>query len=142
MTITVLPMDATAGSPTYSAKNARQAQAPMYGAPTGAFSTRSGWRVGTTSGVVSVTSSTWTLNPCSAMISPAASLYQGSYGWATDQAITGPMTAADATNPRLDILYIQINDSSAGDGSGALSAPVLYLAGAATATPAAPEVGS
>jgi len=133
-------MDATAGTPAYSAKNARQAQSALYGAPTGAFSARSGWRVGTATGVVSVTSTQWTLNPAAAMISPAASLYQGSYGWASDQVITGPMTAADATNPRKDILYIQINDSSAGDGSGALSAPVMYLAGAATATPVAPTL--
>lgn len=138
MTITALPMDATAGLPTYSALNERQADAAVYGAPTGVFSSRSGWRPGTPSNVATVTSSAWTLNPCSAMISPAASLYQGTYGWATDAAVTGGVTAADATNPRLDILYIQVSDSSAGDGSGALSAPVLYLAGSAAATPVAP----
>lgn len=140
MTITVLPMDATAGAPTYSALNARQAQAAMYGGPTGVFSARSGWRPGTPAATLAVTSSTWTVNPCSAVISPAATLYQGSYGWATDTALTGSVTAADATNPRLDILYIQVSDYSAGDGSGALSAPVLYLAGSATATPVAPTL--
>jgi hypothetical protein len=133
-------MDATAGAPAYSALNARQAQSAVYGAPAGVFSARSGWRVGTPNSVVSVTSLLWTLNPCAAIISPAAVLYQGSYGWATDQAVTGAVTPADGTNPRLDILYIQINDSSAGDGSGALSAPVQYLAGAATATPVAPTL--
>lgn len=132
MTITVLPMDATAGAPTYTAQHARQAQAALYGNPTGrVFGTRSGWRVGTLPSIVSVTSSAWTLNPCSCMIEPAAALYQGAYGWASDQVITGSMTAADSTNPRIDILYIQVNDSSAGDGSGLLTAPVSYLAGAA-----------
>jgi hypothetical protein len=132
-------MDATAGAPAYSAKNARQAQAALYGNPTGrVFGTRSGWRVGTLSSIVSVTSTTWTLNPCACMIEPAASLYQGCYGWASDDVINGPMTAADGTNPRIDILYIQVNDSSAGDGSGGLSAPVSYLAG--TPAPAGTQV--
>lgn len=141
MTITVLPMDATAGAPSYTAKNARQAQAPIYGAGNGAvFSGRSGWRVGTPSTVVSVTSTTWTLNPAACMIAPAASLYQGMYGWASDAVITGAVTAADATNPRIDILYIQVNDSSAGDGSGLLSAPASYLAGTAAGTPVAPTL--
>ncbi len=130
MTITVLPMDATAGAPSYTAKNARQAQAALYGNTIGhVFGSRSGWRVGTLASIVSVTSTTWTLNPCAAMLEPGASLYQGMYGWASDAVTTGAVTAADATNPRIDILYIQVNDSSAGDGSGLLSAPVSYLAG-------------
>jgi hypothetical protein len=116
-------------------------RAPLLGNPTGrVLGARSGWRVGTSSSVVSVTSTTWTLNPCAAMIEPAAMLYQGAYPWVTDAAITGSVTAADATNPRIDILYIQINDSSAGDGSGSLSAPVGYLAGVAAATPVAPTL--
>lgn len=116
-------------------------RAPLLGNPTGrVLGARSGWRVGTPASVVSVTSTTWTLNPCAAMIEPAASLYQGAYPWVTDQAVTGSVTAADATNPRVDILYIQINDSSSGDGSGAQSAPVNYLAGTAAATPAAPTL--
>jgi hypothetical protein len=116
----------------------RQALAPLLGNPTGrVFGGRSGWRVGTPSSVVSVNSTTWNLNPCSAMIEPAAVSYQGMYAWGTDATISGSLTAADSNNPRVDILYIQINDSSAGDGSGALSGPVTYLAGQAAATPAA-----
>jgi hypothetical protein len=62
------------------------------------------------------------------------------YGWSSDTNVTGTVTAADATYDRKDIVYIQVNDSSAGDGSGALTAPVLYLAGTASATPAAPTL--
>lgn len=141
MTITYGPVDATSGSPAFSGKQERQMRAPLLGNPTGrVLGGRSGWRVGTQPSVVTVTSTTWTLNPCSAMIEPAAMLYQGAYPWASDQAISGAVTAADATNPRIDILYIQINDSSSGDGSGALSAPVNYLAGTAAATPQAPTL--
>jgi hypothetical protein len=46
-----------------------------------------------------------------------------------------PVTASDVTYDRKDIVYVQINDSSAGDGSGALTANVYYLAGTPSATP-------
>jgi len=74
------------------------------------------------------------------MITPGAATAQGSYRWATDANIQGPVTAADATYARKDIVYIQVNDSSSGDGSGALTAPVLYLAGVPSASPAAPAL--
>jgi len=74
------------------------------------------------------------------MLDPGASLHQGMYGWSSDANVTGSVTAADATYDRKDIVYIQVNDSSAGDGSGATSAPVLYLAGTASASPAAPSL--
>lgn len=137
MTITLLAPD---GVP-ITAQQMRQASAALYGGganrPLGG---RSGFRADTASTVFSATSTTWTLNPCSAMIDPGASTYQGMYGWATDAAVTGAVTAANATNPRKDIVYIQVNDSSAGDGSGALNANVLYLAGVPAASPVAPAL--
>jgi hypothetical protein len=74
------------------------------------------------------------------MIDPAATTHQGMYGWSSDSNITGAVTAADATYARKDIVYVQVNDSSAGDGSGALNASVLYLAGVASASPTAPDL--
>jgi hypothetical protein len=74
------------------------------------------------------------------MIDPGASTHQGMYGWSSDANVTGSVTAADATYARKDIVYIQVNYSSAGDGSGATSAPVLYLAGTASASPVAPTL--
>ncbi len=74
------------------------------------------------------------------MIDPGATTHQGVYGWSTDANVTGDVTAADATYARKDIVYITINDSSAGDGSGALTAPVLYLAGTPSASPVAPTL--
>jgi hypothetical protein len=137
MTITLLAPDGVA----ITAQQMRQASAALYGGganrPLGG---RSGFRADTASTVFSATSTTWTLNPCSAMIDPGASTYQGMYGWATDAVITGSVTAANATNPRKDIVYIQINDSSAGDGSGALNANVLYLAGTPAASPVPPAL--
>jgi len=137
MTITFLAPDGVA----VTAQQFRQASAAQHGGGSGRqLGVRSGFRVGTPSNILTATSTTWTLGPCAAEIDPSASTHQGGYGWSTDANVTGSVTAADATNPRKDIVYIQVNDSSAGDGSGALSAPVLYLAGTPGVTPSAPTL--
>lgn len=137
MTITFLQPDGVS----IPAQAARQGSAAVYGGGAGRpLGGRSGFRVDTLPTVLSVTSTTWTLGPCAAMIDPGATTYQGMYGWATDASITGSITAADATYGRVDIVYIQVNDSSAGDGSGATTANVSYLAGTPSATPAAPTL--
>lgn len=137
MTITFLQPD---GVP-ITAQAERQGSAALNGAGNGRqLGARNGFRVGTPLDTLSATSTVWTLKPCSAMIDPGWTAHQGAYGWATDADITGPITAADATYDRRDIVYIQISDSSAGDGSGAKSAPVLYLAGTPSATPAEPAL--
>ena len=137
MTITYLAPDGVA----ITAQQFRQAQAATHGGGSGRqLGGRSGFRVDTPSNVLTATSTTWTLTPCAAMIDPGASTHQGVYGWSTDANVTGSVTAADGTNPRKDIVYIQVNDSSAGDGSGALTANVLYLAGTPGVTPSAPTL--
>lgn len=137
MTITFLQPDGVA----VTAQQERQAKAALYGGGAGRpLGGRSGFRVDTASTILTATSTTWTLLPCSAMIDPGAATHQGMYGWASDQNVTGAVTAADATYTRKDIVYIQVNDSSAGDGSGATTAPVLYLAGTPSATPEAPTL--
>lgn len=142
MTITCQPMDASGGLPTYSASNERQADAALYGGGSGlALGARSGFRPGS-GNVLTVSSTTWTLTPGAAIITPGAATAQGSYRWSSDANSTGPITAADATYARKDIVYIRVNDSSSGDGSGALTAPVLYLAGTPSATPVAPDLPS
>lgn len=142
MTITCQPMDASGGLPTYSASNERQADAALYGGGSGlALGARSGFRPGA-GNVLTVSSTTWTLTPGAAIITPGAATAQGSYRWSSDANSTGPITAADATYARKDIVYIRVNDSSSGDGSGALTAPVLYLAGTPSASPVAPDLPS
>lgn len=137
MTITFLAPDGVA----VTAQQERQAQAAQHGGGSGRrLGGRSGFRVDTPSTVLTATSTTWTLGPCAAMIDPGATTHQGMYGWSSDANIAGTVTAADVTNPRKDIVYIQVNDSSAGDGSGATTAPVLYLAGTPAVTPVAPTL--
>lgn len=142
MTITFLQVDAdtTTLLPKYTGQQFRQGQAATHGGGSGRrLGGRSGFRVDTPSNVLTATSTTWTLGACAAMIDPGTTTHQGMYGWATDANETGTVTAADATNPRKDIVYIQVNDKNV-DTSGALSAPVLYLAGTPAATPAAPTL--
>lgn len=137
MTITFLAPD---GVPV-TAQQERQAKAAQHGAGANRrLGGRSGFRTDTPSNILTATSTTWTLGPCAAMLDPGASTHQGMYGWSTDANETGSVTAADADNPRKDIVYIQVNDSSAGDGSGALTAEVEYLAGTAAASPVAPTL--
>lgn len=140
MTISLLSPD---GVP-LTAKQERQAKAAQHGGgPSRPLGGRSGFRVGTATDTLTVTSTSWTLKPCAAMIDPGAATDQGFYGWASDSNIgtANNLTPADQNNARKDIVYIQVNDSSAGDGTpGTPSAPVLYLAGSATATPTAPDL--
>lgn len=137
MTITYLAPDGVE----ITAQQFRQAQAATHGGGSGRrLGGRSGFRVDTPSNVLTATSTTWTLGPCAAMIDPGATTHQGMYGWSSDANATGSVTAADATYARKDIVYIQVNDSSAGDGSGALNALVLYTAGVASASPVAPTL--
>jgi hypothetical protein len=125
---------------TLTAQQERQSWAAVHGGGSGRqLGGRSGFRTGTPSTVLSATSTTWTLGPCAAMLDPGAQVHQGMYGWSSDANIAGSVTAADATNPRKDIVYIQVNDSDM-DTSGAKSAPVLYLAGTPGTTPSAPAL--
>lgn len=137
MTITFLAPDGVA----VTAQQERQGRAAGHGGGSGRqLGGRSGFRVGTPSNVLTATSTMWTLVPCAAMIDPGATTHQGMYGWASDANVTGAMTPADSTNPRKDIVCVQVNDSSAGDGSGSLSASVYYLPGTAGAEPVAPAL--
>lgn len=128
MTITFIAPDGVE----LSATRWRQGHAAQYGGganrPLGG---RSGFRVDTASDVLTATSTTWTLKPCSAMIDPGAATHQGMYGWATDSNVTGSIDAADATSTRHDRVWIRLNDSTSGDGSGAVSANLEYQAGTA-----------
>lgn len=140
MTITLLAPD---GVPV-TAKQERQAQAAQFGGGSGRrLGGRSGFRVDTPANVLTATSTTVTLQPCAAMIDPKANAYQGMYGWATDAPISLPINPASSQYPRKDLVYIQISDHTAGDGTpttGTPEAPLLYLAGAADGSNVAPAL--
>lgn len=141
MAITVLPIDASAGAPAYSAQHTRQAFSAFLGpAPTGRpVGAISGVRPGTPSTTVSLSgtgSMTWNVAAHAGVIDgePASA---GPYLYATDGTDTGTITAANATNPRVDIIYVRVDDADQ-DASGLRGGTVGYLSGTPAATPYAP----
>ncbi len=140
MPITLWPANAVAGAPSYTGRMLRQALGVLLGGATAArpLGGLSGVRPGST-GLVSATSTTWTVNPHAGALDLEASASAGPYLYSVDDATnTGSVTAADATNPRLDIVYATLSDPAEGDGSSAPGVAFGYLAGTPAATPAAP----
>lgn len=137
MAITVFPVD---NAPQYTGRHLRQPMSVLTGGgtpsrPLGGFSAiRQG--SGT---VVTATSTTWTITPHSGQLDLEASAQASVYLYAIeDSSNTGSVTAADASNARVDIVYLTINDPTEGDGSTSPGLVAGYLAGTAGATPSAP----
>lgn len=142
MAITMLPLDATAGSPSFTSQQTRQALSALYGpAPSGRpLGAISGVRSGTPTTTVFLTgagSMTWNVAAHSGVLDTQTSALAGPYSYATDGTDTGTITAADPTNPRIDIVYVKANDDVL-DGSGIVGGQVLYAAGTPAASPSAP----
>jgi hypothetical protein len=137
----VWPIDAVGGAPAYSGRSLRQSlMAPLAAGATSTrpFGTRSGVRPGTPASTVSATSTTWTVRPHAGLLDLEAAAEAGVYGYALDLT-TGTVTAADSNNPRIDILYVQLDDPAEADGSTTPNVTARYLAGSPAATPSAPE---
>lgn len=139
MATTAFPLDALSGAPTYYAQSIRQAFSAFLGvAPAGRpLGATSGVRPGTPSTTVTVSGFTWACAAHSGVLDVQAAAVAGPYLYATDGNDTSSISAADATNPRVDIVFVQINDTVQ-DGSGAESASVGYLAGTPASSPVAP----
>jgi hypothetical protein len=142
MAINLLPLDATAGTPAFTAQQTRQALASLFGmAPGGRpLGASSGVRPGTPAATVFLTgagSTTWNVAAHAGALDTQTSALAGPYAYATTGGDTGSITAADATNPRVDIVYVKVNDNTQ-DGSGLASGTIGYLAGTPAASPSAP----
>jgi hypothetical protein len=73
-----------------------------------------------------------------------AALYKAGFGVyrvSNPSSWTGTLTAANATNPRIDLVYVRVWDN-AEDSSGLVKADVVYLAGTAAPAPVAPAPGA
>lgn len=140
MTTIVLPLDAASGSPSFSAQATRQAFSALAGAaPSGRpLGATSGVRPGTPSTTVTATGFTWSCAAHAGVLDVQASATAGPYLYATDGTDTGSITAANGTNPRVDIIYVQVNDNVQ-DSSGSEGGLIGYLAGTPAASPVAPS---
>jgi len=140
MTATLFLVNAVAGAPTNSGKSTRQALSAALGGATAArpLGARSGVRPGTPTSTVAATSTTWTIHPHAGILDTQASATAGPYWYALDADVTGAVTAAHATWPRKDILWVRCDDPAESDGSTVPAVVFGYTAGTAAASPAAP----
>jgi hypothetical protein len=131
----VYPVDAVAAAPSYTGRMLRNTIAPLV---VGATTARplggiSGVRPGTASNIVTSTTTTYTVTPFAGIIDLEAAAISGPYAFAFNANVTGAVTAANASNPRVDAVYVQINDNAEGDGTaGTPNIKIDYLAGTVT----------
>ena len=143
MAVVAQPIDASSGVPAYSAQQSRQAFSAHLGGATGArpLGAFSGVRPGTPTTTVSLSgagSTTWTVGAHSGVLDTQTPVAAAPYEYACDGADTGTLTAADATNPRIDVIWVAVNDTVQ-DGSGLRGGLVGYTAGTPAGTPAVPS---
>lgn len=134
------PVDAASGAPQFSGRWERQVRSPYLGGATAVrpLGARSGVRPGTSTTTVSATSTTWSCGSFAGVIDGEPAAEAGAYTFAFDAAASGTLTAANASNPRVDIVYVQVDDPSESDGTSVPAVRRGYLAGVAAATPVAP----
>jgi hypothetical protein len=130
------------GVPAYTANELRQAMAlaVMYAGRN--MGGRAGVRPGGNQLSVSLAGSTITVQPGVAYVDPGLSVPQGGYWVAlpgAENPTGGPLAAADATNPRKDIVVLRVYDDDE-DSSGLRLARSEYIAGVANPSPSAPAV--
>ncbi|WP_243063178.1 hypothetical protein [Humibacter sp. RRB41] len=138
----IWPVAAVSGAPLYSGRMLRTAAlAPSLAMgnairPLGA---KSGIRPGKLGGIVSVTSTTWTVAPVAGVIDGEAAGAAGPYGYSFDSNQTGAVTAAEGS-ARIDRLDVQVSDPAESDGSSVPSVAIVYTKGTAGSgsAPAAP----
>jgi hypothetical protein len=94
---------------------------------------RTGITPGTPDNILSVTSTTWTVTPFGGVLDLESSTIAGPYTFAFDANTTGSVTAANATNQRVDSLFIQLSDPAEGDGTATPGVAINYVAGTAGA---------
>lgn len=132
------------GTPSASAAMLRRAFAvPMMydGRLVGA---RQGVRPGGVSALVTLAGSTITVNPMVGLVDPGLSSTSGPYWFVVPSAenpLNGPLQAADATNPRIDIVVARVYDDDE-DASGLRLGRTEYIAGTAAPAPSAPAIPS
>ena len=118
MTIVVYPVDAISTVPTYTGRLGRQTMSPLLAGATAArpLGATSGVRPGTSPTTVTATSTTWTMGVHAGIVDLESSGLVGPYAYAVNVAETGAVTAADATRPRVDIVWVRLDDPAESDG--------------------------
>ena len=132
-------INVNAGAPSYTANELRTAFALglMYdGRRVGG---RKGVRPGSDQLLVSYAAPTITIQPGVCALDPALTTTQGPYWGAILTADTFTLTAADAVNPRKDIVIARVYDHDE-DASGLRKLTTEYLVGTAAGSPVEPTL--
>jgi hypothetical protein len=132
-------INASAGAPAYSADELRRLMAVPLQYDGRLVGGRQGVRPGGDQLRVSLSVSTITVQPGLAVVDPGLTSTQGPYWVSVDTAQTHTLAAADASNPRKDIVIVRIYDHDA-DTSGQRKVQTEYLAGTAAPSPSEPAV--
>lgn len=119
----------------YSGQNLRDALRMVTMATGATFGARGGVRPGDPGLTVSLSGSTINVSPGTAIL-PDHGVYIG----VLTSTWSGTLTAAHATLDRIDLVYLRIWDTDF-DATGLRKTDVVYLAGTASSTPAAPTPG-
>jgi hypothetical protein len=136
----VWPVDAVTGAPSYTGRMLRQMLAVLMGGGAGTrpLAGRTGVAPRTPSTTVTATSTTWTVLPHGGYIDAETAAQSAGYFYTFDSNQTGSVTAANATNPRIDLISVRIDDPAEGDGTSVPAVAVVYTAGTAAASPTVP----
>jgi hypothetical protein len=124
--------DPVTGAPSFTGKIFRSLLSALMGGgkTTRPFGSRSGVAAGTLASIVSATSTVWTVTPFCGFLDTSAGATDGATPFAFTTNQTGAVTAADATSPRVDSLFVRLDDPSEGDGSSVPAPVIQYVAGA------------
>jgi hypothetical protein len=140
MTVVAFPLDAVSGSPAYPGRAIRETLGALLGGattarPLGGFS---GVRPGTSTTTVSLAGTTWTCATHAGVLDVEAAAEAGPYFYAVSVAESAVLNAANGSNPRIDILSVQLSDPAESDGTSVPKAELIYTAGTAAASPTVP----
>lgn len=133
-------INANAGAPAYAANELRRAQSMfLFPGHADRFGARQGVRPGG-SAAVTISGMTVTVQHLVAVVYPALTALAGSYVVQL-QSGTHAVPAADATNPRKDIVALQVQDHDE-DSSGQRHAHTVYVTGTPAPSPVEPALPS
>lgn len=129
-------INASAGAPAYAANELRRGfAAVLFPGHADRFGARAGIRPGG-SAAVTISGMTVTVQHLTAVVYPALTSLAGPY-LVQLQSEQHTVSPADGTNPRKDIIYLQVQDNDE-DSSGFRRARSVYLAGTPAPSPVEP----
>jgi hypothetical protein len=129
----VWPADAVTGAPSYTGRKLRQLLGGLLIGKTSSrpLGGRSGVWPGTSTTTVTISAGNWQVGAHAGALDLETAAEAGPYFYSSDDSpfVGTGVTAADATNSRIDIVYVQLSDPAESDGTSTPGVAFGYLAG-------------